>query len=206
MFEKGTNLHGWLFTILRNVFNSNYRKSKREVEWDPFFENSLAVSTGLGIMTIEATNELDHVLLCMACLPPEQSDAIVAIGYLGLSYDDAAERLGCEVGTIKSRVNRARNILAELLEDGRPVQVDVSRLKTAMRSVPKSHKFYPIAQAYEELFRDVRNVGVATTSAVRKRSQTPLSDKLWEDLVASGALDDNHDDLPNFMELGREEL
>lgn len=110
-FTPGTNVSAWLFTILRNVFYSDHRKRRREVE---DAEGQLASRMAThpaqdGHMDLVDFREaLQHLL-------PDQREALILIGGSGLSYEEAAEICGCAVGTIKSRVNRARNRLAELL-------------------------------------------------------------------------------------------
>src|SRR5277367_4122558 len=89
-FEPGTNMPAWLFTILRNLFRSEYRKRRREVEVEEF-------------------------RTALAKLPSDQREALILVGASGFSYEDAAGICGCAVGTIKSRVNRARSKLSTLL-------------------------------------------------------------------------------------------
>ncbi len=110
-FERGTNLQAWLFTILRNLFHSDYRKRRREVE-DPegVMASKVAVMPQQG-----ARLDFDDVRLAMAKLSPEQREALLLVGAEGLTYDEAAKICNTHIGTIKSRVNRARNRLAELL-------------------------------------------------------------------------------------------
>jgi RNA polymerase sigma-70 factor, ECF subfamily len=110
-FQRGTNLQGWLFTILRNQFYSTYRKWRWEVE-DPdgAFASKFAVAPEQG-----GYLEVDDFRRALATLSPEQREAIVLIGAEGLSYEEAAEICGTKLGTMKSRVNRARRRLAELL-------------------------------------------------------------------------------------------
>jgi RNA polymerase sigma-70 factor (ECF subfamily) len=111
MFEAGTNMRAWLFTILRNVYYSEFRKKRREVEdADGKFANNLA------------THPAQHGHLDFAdfrkaldTLADDQREALILVGASGFSYDEAAAICGCAVGTVKSRVNRARNRLAELL-------------------------------------------------------------------------------------------
>jgi RNA polymerase sigma-70 factor (ECF subfamily) len=110
-FERGTNLQAWMFTILRNLFHSDYRKRRREIE-DP--EGAFAEK--LAIMPEQAAKlDFDDMRLALAKLSPEQREAILLVGAEGLTYEEAAQVCGVVVGTIKSRVNRARNRLAELL-------------------------------------------------------------------------------------------
>jgi RNA polymerase sigma-70 factor (ECF subfamily) len=110
-FRPGTNLSAWLFTILRNQFRSEYRKRRREVEdADGKYSERLKVQPEQ-MAKVEFT-ELRHAL---AQLPDDQREALVLVGASGFSYEEAAEICGCAVGTIKSRVNRARHRLAELM-------------------------------------------------------------------------------------------
>jgi RNA polymerase sigma-70 factor (ECF subfamily) len=110
-FEPGTNMSAWLFTILRNLFRSEYRKRRREVEdADGLYAErlkSLPEQTG--------RLELNEFRKALQLLPPDQSEALILVGASGFSYEEAAQICGCAVGTIKSRVNRARTRLATIL-------------------------------------------------------------------------------------------
>ncbi|MGO9004174.1 MAG: sigma-70 family RNA polymerase sigma factor [Beijerinckiaceae bacterium] len=110
-FVEGTNLPAWLFTILRNIYYSDYRKRRREVA-DP--EGALAAKLASAPAQNGHMDLLDfHAAL--QHLPNDQREALILIGASGLSYEEAASVCGCAIGTMKSRVNRARNRLAELL-------------------------------------------------------------------------------------------
>jgi RNA polymerase sigma-70 factor (ECF subfamily) len=110
-FEPGTNLSAWLFTILRNLFRSEYRKRRREVEdGDGTYAESLKSQPEQ-----EARVEFREFRTALAKLPPDQREALILVGASGFSYEEAAGICGCAVGTIKSRVNRARTRLAELM-------------------------------------------------------------------------------------------
>lgn len=110
-FEAGTNLRAWLFTILRNSWYTGAAKRRREVA-----DEEGRHAAGL---TAEAsqewTAELTALQSALNTLPPEHREAIIMVGAAGLSYQEAADIAGCAVGTIKSRVNRARRRLAILL-------------------------------------------------------------------------------------------
>src|SRR6202008_2082362 len=110
-FQPGTNMSAWLFTILRNLFRSEYRKRRREVEdADGSFAESLkSHPEQLGRV------EFQEFRTALAQLPAEQREALILVGASGFSYEEAADICGCAVGTIKSRVNRARTRLAQLL-------------------------------------------------------------------------------------------
>jgi RNA polymerase sigma-70 factor (ECF subfamily) len=110
-FKRGTNFQGWMFTILRNQFHSNYRKRRREVEdADGLYAAKVAIPPEQGAY-LDFTDFRD----ALAKLSPEQREALLLIGAEGLTYEETAEICGTKVGTIKSRVNRARKRLAELL-------------------------------------------------------------------------------------------
>jgi len=115
-FEVGTNLQAWLFTILRNQFLTTYRKRRREVE-DPdgIMAGQLSVPPAQpGVL------DLQDLRIALARLPVDQREALLLVSAEGLSYEEAASICGIRIGTLKSRVNRARTRLAELLgEDDR---------------------------------------------------------------------------------------
>ena len=110
-FAEGTNLAAWLFTILRNIYYSEYRKRRREV---PDSDGAIAARLA---MAPSQNSHMDFIdfLSALQTLPPDQREALILIGASGLSYEEAAEVCGCAVGTMKSRVNRARNRLIEVL-------------------------------------------------------------------------------------------
>ena len=110
-FEKGTNQQAWLFTILRNSFFSDHRRAGREIE-DADGRLAGEMATGADQESRLVLQELEAAL---AKLPREQREALLLVGMEGLSYEETAVALGCAVGTVKSRVNRARNRLAEIL-------------------------------------------------------------------------------------------
>ena len=110
-FERGTNLNAWLFTILRNLFHSEWRKLKREVEdIDGAYAARLSTIPEQG-----GRLDLADFRTAMTKLPADQREALLLVGAQGFSYEDAAQICGVAVGTIKSRVNRARARLAQLL-------------------------------------------------------------------------------------------
>lgn len=114
-FKRGTNLRAWLFTIERNTFYSEYRRRRREF---PSNADPDGVSGANGSQ--EWSIELDAVKEALAELPCDQRDAVVMVGGIGLSYEEAAEVCGCPLGTIKSRVNRGRAGLLKLLQAKSP--------------------------------------------------------------------------------------
>jgi RNA polymerase sigma-70 factor (ECF subfamily) len=111
-FEPGTNLRAWLFTILRNSWYSTLARRRREVEDEDGRHAARLIAEG----NQEWSVELEALRAALDDLPPTHREAIVLVGAAGLSYEEAAEIAGCALGTIKSRVNRARARLAEALE------------------------------------------------------------------------------------------
>ncbi len=111
-FQPGTNLKAWLFTILRNEFYSQMRKRGREVQdTDGSFSAQLAVHPSQ-----YGSLDLQDFRAALEQLPDDQREAIILIGASGFAYEEAAEICGCAVGTIKSRVSRARARLQEILQ------------------------------------------------------------------------------------------
>jgi len=110
-FQPDTNMPAWLFTILRNLFRSEYRKRRREVEdTDGRYADSLKLHPEqLGRI------EFGEFRAALAKLPHDQREALLLVGASGFSYEEASAICECAVGTIKSRVNRARTRLTELL-------------------------------------------------------------------------------------------
>lgn len=113
-YQPGTNLKAWTFMIVRNQFYSDKRRSWRSQPLD----QEVAERTLVARDNPMATLELDEVRRALAMLPEEQRDALIMIGAGGLSYEEVAEMVGCAVGTIKSRVSRARDRLALILTEG----------------------------------------------------------------------------------------
>lgn len=110
-FAEGSNLKAWLFTILRNTYLSERRKRKNEVEdQDGILASQLSVHG-------EQSGHMDMLDFskAFAQLPDDQREALILIGAEGFSYEEAALMCGCAIGTIKSRVNRARGKLCDLM-------------------------------------------------------------------------------------------
>ncbi|MFL4471759.1 RNA polymerase sigma factor [Tateyamaria armeniaca] len=110
-FSAGTNMRAWLFTILRNTYYSNRRKAKREVaDVDGVFTESLSQKPDH-----DGRLHMADFRVAFSKLPDEQREALILVGASGFSYEDAANTCGVAIGTIKSRVNRGRAKLAELM-------------------------------------------------------------------------------------------
>jgi RNA polymerase sigma factor (sigma-70 family) len=111
-FEPGTNLRAWLFTILRNTYYTAAVRRRREVR-DETGKYAATLSTG---PTQDWSLAIRALQTALAQLPDEHREALILVGAAGLTYEEAAEVCGCALGTIKSRVNRARARLLKLME------------------------------------------------------------------------------------------
>lgn len=140
-FRPGTNMKAWSFTILRNQFYSDKRRSWRETQLD----QEAAERTLVAVDDPESPLALDEMRMALAMLPAEQREALILVGAGGFAYDEVAAICGCAVGTAKSRVSRARRALHEILlsgaydRDGRPasdamraILSEAERLKLAL--------------------------------------------------------------------------
>lgn len=122
-FSPGTNLKAWLFTIARNTFYTRYKKQRREVVLDEDYGAWSEPPQDWTIKIKSLHEALQH-------LPQNQREALVLVGGAGLSYEEAAQVCGCRLGTIKSRVNRGRTRLLELLSVQEPEDFIDSGQKT----------------------------------------------------------------------------
>jgi RNA polymerase sigma-70 factor (ECF subfamily) len=129
-FQMGTNMKAWTFMILRNQFYSDKRRSWRQSQLD----QEAAERTLVAVDNPEAPVALDELRLGLSMLPPEQREALILVGAGGFAYEEAADICGCAVGTVKSRVSRARRALQAILEDG-SYERDGRSAQDAMRAI-----------------------------------------------------------------------
>ena len=115
-FQPGTNLKAWLFMILRNQFYSDKRRSWRRAPWDEETAETRLVTPA----SQDASVALSDVVRAMGQLIPEQREALILVGAGGFSYEEAAKICGCALGTVKSRVSRARRALEAMRDGARP--------------------------------------------------------------------------------------
>jgi RNA polymerase sigma-70 factor (ECF subfamily) len=122
-FQEGTNIKAWLFTILRNEYFSQLRKRRREVEdADGDYAGSVMTPGGQ-----ESQLDMADLRIALQQLPDDQREAVVLVGASGFSYQEVAEICHVPVGTVKSRVNRARTKLAVLLGNSPPAPAEPER-------------------------------------------------------------------------------
>lgn len=133
-FTPGTNLRAWLFTIQRNAFYSGRRKVKREVE----DIDGVMAATMAEKPAHDGRLALNDFRRVFELLPVEQREALILVGGSGFSYEEAAAMCGVAIGTIKSRANRGRKRLAELLElaDGEDPTISDSNTASVLASSP----------------------------------------------------------------------
>ena len=129
-FTPGTNLKAWLFTILRNRFRSLITRKHvtSEVELDDTIENrwwSPAYQ--------ETSIEIDIFRRAFRHLSPAHREAIVLAVVHDLPYEKIASILGCELGTVKSRVSRARALLRKMVLEGQ-LPVDEAKVTAKVRT------------------------------------------------------------------------
>ncbi|UFS64621.1 sigma-70 family RNA polymerase sigma factor [Paracoccus denitrificans] len=111
-YRPGTNMRAWLFTIMRNRFLTNCQKSARE--------RTGAADCASRVPQVKAGQEwhmqASELQAALRTMPRHYREAIVLVGALGETYLDASRILDCDIGTIKSRVNRARTMLRKVLQ------------------------------------------------------------------------------------------
>jgi RNA polymerase sigma-70 factor (ECF subfamily) len=113
-YQMGTNMKAWTFMILRNQFYSEKRRSWRSTQLD----QEAAERTLVAVDDPQAPVALDELRMGLKMLPAEQREALILVGAGGFAYEEAAEICGCAVGTVKSRVSRARKALQAILDSG----------------------------------------------------------------------------------------
>ena len=114
-FTLGTNLKAWLCKILRNEFYSHQRRAWRQAPWCTVFEETIPSPPGEQMAAID----LCEAACAMNGLPDPQREALILVGVCGFSYEETARLLGGTLGTVKSRVARARISLLNILQSRR---------------------------------------------------------------------------------------
>jgi RNA polymerase sigma-70 factor (ECF subfamily) len=114
--QRDGNLKAWLFTILRNLFITNYRQKRRRGQHVPWDEVADPRTTG---GSPEGTTAVKDILAALDTLPEDQKSVILLVGVEDMSYEDAARVLDLPIGTVMSRLSRGRERLWDYLENGR---------------------------------------------------------------------------------------
>jgi RNA polymerase sigma factor (sigma-70 family) len=110
-FETGTNMKSWLFTIMRNTFYTRIKIAKREAPGAADCASSRPIINP----SQEWSARGSEIWRAIQRIPGQQKEVLVLIGVLGVSYEEAAKICGCPMGTVKSRLNRARRRLLDEL-------------------------------------------------------------------------------------------
>jgi RNA polymerase sigma-70 factor (ECF subfamily) len=124
-FQSGTNSKAWMFMILKNTFINDYRKSKREpykLDYEQiqnFYENVKADRAIENNLDKDFYNDLfdDELTEAIDQLPTKMREVFLLCDLEGYSYEETADLVGCPIGTIRSRLHRARHMLQEILFD-----------------------------------------------------------------------------------------
>lgn len=131
-FKPGSNLKAWTFTILRNQFYSIKRRSWRATSLEP----EVAEQTIVANTDPEQSVHLNELRRGLDMLKDDQREALILVGASGLSYEEAAEICNVAIGTIKSRVSRARKSLETIMKSGRfDSEPDKVRAMDAMSTI-----------------------------------------------------------------------
>lgn len=113
-FEPGTSMRAWTFVILRNAYLTDMRRNRFRAEYDETVAERILVAPA----GQEGPLHLSDMHRALLTLPPERREALLLVGAGGFSYEEAAQICDCAVGTIKSRVGRARAALTQMIESG----------------------------------------------------------------------------------------
>lgn len=111
-FTPGTNLRAWMFTILRNHFYTTIRKDGRSVTWDPEAAERILVQEPDQEMPLH----LEDVKRALLQLPDKQREMLLLVAGAGLTYEEAASVADCNIGTVKSRLNRGRAAIRAVVD------------------------------------------------------------------------------------------
>jgi RNA polymerase sigma-70 factor, ECF subfamily len=132
-FEEGSNIKAWLFTILRNEYYNYFRKRRKEVEDG----DGKHAATLASMPQQEAGLNMSDMQAALQQLPNDQREALLLVTASDMSYEEAAQISGVAVGTVKSRVNRARAKLVAILQTNHPSEFGPSaELQAAIVAKP----------------------------------------------------------------------
>jgi RNA polymerase sigma-70 factor, ECF subfamily len=154
-YTQGSNFRAWMFMIMRNQFYTTIRKNSRMTSLDPEVAERVLVVAAAQQNGIN----VNDVAKALQKLPPEQREVLLLIGASGVSYEEAAEIIGCAMGTVKSRLARGRTALAALI-DG-PAD-DALFDAPPQRAI--SGKGDDAAQAFGDILREPKTTKMATAS------------------------------------------
>jgi RNA polymerase sigma-70 factor, ECF subfamily len=122
-FEKGTNAKAWLFQIMKNTFINNYRKSSKQpnkVDFDDvqnFYENIKSDDVKIQHSENDAFSDVldDEIVNALSILPDDFRTIVFLSDIEGYTYEEIADFMDCPIGTVRSRLHRARKMMYALL-------------------------------------------------------------------------------------------
>jgi RNA polymerase sigma-70 factor, ECF subfamily len=159
-YTQGSNFRAWMFMIMRNQFYTTIRKNSRMTSLDPEVAERVLVVAPAQHNGIN----VDDVAKALQKLPDEQREILLLIGANGLSYEEAAEVIGCAMGTVKSRLARGRTALAALIDGPADDALFDSPPKRATLGAGQD-----AAQAFSEVLREpsIKRMGTKMRTAAR---------------------------------------
>ena len=132
LWQPGTDLRAWLFTIMHHQYVNTVRREARQTATTDIEHIS---STLVATTDPTARRQLLELDRALARLPAEQREVLLLAGLEGMDYDSVAQILGVPIGTVRSRLSRARERLRELMGRDRESQPTT---KDAVRTQPRS--------------------------------------------------------------------
>ncbi len=166
-FTEGTNLKAWLFTILRNRFRSVITRKHVTAEVSEDTDGGIE-SRWWTPAHQESGLEVEAFGRAFQALSPAHREVLILVAVDGLPYEEVAEICGCQVGTIKSRVSRARSLLKKMLLEGE-LPVDERRV---VANLPR-----PDGRVLDDA-GEMRSSGVAAAVAKAKTASTSPTSRI----------------------------
>ncbi len=185
-FIDGSNLKAWLFTIARNTHYSNYRKLRREIVVESYVFEYIGGVFESGLDEEDEQNyDIEVVLNVLASLDALLSvDSLILLQYGDYSQHEIARMLGLQLGTVKSRINRANKKLQQTFSEGLTALVDVELWLSKKILTAHTDKLPELAQLYEELllyYQAMRKRFVPTEAGAATPKKPQLADSVGYD-------------------------
>ena len=128
LFQEDSNVFSWTSKIMYNLFVSEYR---RKVKFESQYDPEPAINSMAATIDLEDQTMLHEVGEAMKRLSDEHREILVMVSIQGMKYDEAADALDIPVGTVRSRLSRARNMLMDLMsESGNQQGFSISNTNT----------------------------------------------------------------------------
>ncbi|MEZ0259957.1 MAG: RNA polymerase sigma factor [Alphaproteobacteria bacterium] len=136
LFKEGTNLFSWISRIMFNIFATQYRRTKKhETQYDPsFYIDNASIEPSQ-----EASVDIATVSACMERLSRRHRDILLSVCVKGMSYEEVALEMDIPVGTVRSRLSRARSNLQEMLAPTAPMPFKIHSFNIMPAAIPLCH-------------------------------------------------------------------